>query len=198
MERQARDSYLKNPPDSRNFSRRIARIRQKGFHAESRPGEGNELDASAVYLVNPGSDPIIGSRPWGDGTPKWLRDATLNNSDKSFTVPAGKYWDIKAVFNTLVTTATVGNRVLRVRIKEDGTTTDIETVGSPQAASTTVRYVVGFSGSLPTAPSSAAVVATVPSMILPASAVIQVLDTAAIDAAADDLTVVLHYVEYDA
>jgi len=37
-----------------------------------------------------------------------------------------------------------------------------------------------------------------PDMMLPAGYVLRVLDSAAIDAAADDLVVVVHYIEYEA
>lgn len=136
--------------------------------------------------------------PWGKGTPVWVRDATANDSDKSFTVPAGKVWDLKSVNMKLVTTATVGNRVMRVRVKPDGTNHDmLESVGSNAAASSTTLFWDSFGGQVSSL-QTAAVFHTWPVMLLPAGAVVQCVDTAAIDAAADDLTVVLHYVEYDA
>jgi len=115
MDPKARDSYLKNSPDSRLFSRRVARIRQKGFHNEAVPGEGNELDAVAVYHVNPAGDPIVGLRPWGDGTIKYSRDATATNT-KTYTVPVGKIWELKQIAAMLTTSANVGNRNIAIKI----------------------------------------------------------------------------------
>jgi len=197
MDPAARVSYLRNPPDSRLFSRRVARIRQKGFHAESKPGEGNELDASAVYLVSPGSDPIIGLRPWGDGVPTWIRDATANDSSKDFTVPTGKRWHLKCVNALLATTATVGNRVLRVTIRSPTTEMYVSPYSASLVASASYNYAwapacAALSGA------SANSTICIPDFILPEGYIVRVEDTAAIDPAADDLTVVLHYVEYDA
>jgi len=141
--------------------------------------------------------------PWGKGTPTWTRDATLNDSDKSFTVPAGKLWHMKLVHAGLTATATVGTRLLQMRIAADGTNSlgifgQVSVTASQSGA---VNY--GFNSVF-----DDAVVAQVgynnmqnigcSEVILTAGAVIRVYDQAAIDAAADDMTVVLHYVEYDA
>ena len=143
--------------------------------------------------------------PWGKGTPTWVRDATLNDSDKSFSVPVGKMWKILGMQHTLTTSATVGNRTLTVIIT-NGTDQVWRVFQSTslQAASTTYQYFIvpgnpaltGAAGG----PSSVLItMGPVPDeLLLPAGYVVRVYDFAAIDAAADDLTVVLHYVEYDA
>jgi len=148
-------------------------------------------------------------RPWGKGTPTWTRDATANDSDKTFTVPAGKLRMLLSVHAELTATATVGNRALVVLIT-DGTDT---VFASPKTASitatntgvlnlyadsglftTTAGYVPKLNGDAPAVGTGAGVNA----LLLPAGYVIRIYDAAAVDAAADDLTVVLHYVEYDA
>ena len=137
--------------------------------------------------------------PWGKGTVNWLRDATANDSDKSFTVPAGKIWDVKKIHIQLVTTATVGNRMLAVNIAADGTNYLYMFGATAQAASLTRYYLLGcvtVSDDFTTATFTTA--QDIGPTILPAGAVIRVYDSAAIDVAADDLIVVLHYVEYDA
>ncbi len=202
-----RDSYLKSPPDSRQFSRRVARIRQKGFHAESRPGEGNELDAAAVYLVDP-DQMTVGMRPWGNGKPVWVRDATLDDSDKSFTVPEGKVWDLKLIYAELACTANVGNRALVVSVSNGVNvlfgllrTGSITAGQSAFVTSMNCGSVTASTGYWATSSLSFAdvrVQAIMPKVIMPAGYVIRVYDIGAIDPAADDLTVVLHYVEYDA
>lgn len=148
--------------------------------------------------------------PWGKGTPTWTRDAATNDSDKSFTVPTGKRWLVKDVTFTIVTDGTVGNRTMRMRIT-NGTnivaTGDIMDVVAASNSSTGA-WVFGVSGGpaaaaqprLDTGATSSVAnwIRGMPDLILNAGYVINVLDSAAIAAAADDLTVVLHYIEYDA
>lgn len=139
--------------------------------------------------------------PWGKGTPKWTRDAAANDSDKSFTVPTGKYWDMLGVVAFLVNTATVGNRVLRVSVT-NGTNELYHVQMAASTASQQTYFLLGFSGMGDDYGLATSVNTTTSQnlfqLILPAGYVIRVYDAAAIDAAADDLTVVLHYIEYDA
>jgi len=135
--------------------------------------------------------------PWGKGTPVWVRDATLNDSDKSFTVPTGKLWELLGVTATISNTATVGNRTLQMQITNGVS----EVYRSPRSgniiasAAEMVSWAWGGAGSYGQV---GFVTMSTYRMILPAGYVVRVYDSAAIDAAADDLTVVLHYVEYDA
>lgn len=190
----SRDSYLKSLPAVKPFLDRVARYRLKGFHREERTGDGNELDVVATYPILP---------PWGLGTPKWTRDATANDSDKSFAVPAGKVWDMKGYDVTLVTTAKAGNRVLYTNVLDASANilTRVQT-SLNIAASTTYRVWGSFTGITDdlalTGPASTNIGQGAMPMILTAGMALRVWDGAVIDAAADDLTVVLHYVEYDA
>ena len=136
--------------------------------------------------------------PWGKGTPKWTRDANANDSDKSFTVPTGKVWDMKLIRMRLQTTATVGNRLLLISIAADGTNYNTFFNSGIVAASQDNNYLAGFNNITDDlAVQIFNISQGFPQMILPAGAIIRIYDSAAIDAAADDLTVVLHYVEYD-
>ena len=141
--------------------------------------------------------------PWGKGTPTWTRDATANDSDKSFTVPAGKLWEMRGIHVLISNSATVGNRALQVRVAPDGVNYITLGNGGNVAASATGALIGSFAGCgddstiLINGVSNAQVLPMMP-MILPAGAIIRVLDATAVDAAADDMTVVLHYVEYDA
>lgn len=148
--------------------------------------------------------------PWGKGTIKWVRDATANDSDKSFTVPAGKAWDVRYISATITNSATVGNRLLAIEIT-NGTDRVVNTVTTATVAATLVgsaemTFQGGITAVTTTAPGVSLTGATSNvykaqnkcAIILPAGYVIHVYDTAAIDAAADDLVVVIHYVEYDA
>lgn len=136
------------------------------------------------------------SKPWGDGTPKWVRDAALNDSDKTMlTVPAGKQVEIIAVQATFITTATVGNRALVLSIT-DGTNEVWLSYINIQAANLT--YVYQWAPLLPNDVTATYLSNPIPALVLRAGYVVRVYDSNAVDAAADDLTVVLHYVEYDA
>jgi len=208
MAQGAKDSHLKNPPDSDNYDMKVARIRMKGFHEDNIAG--NELDAIAVYPVNPFGDPIINEmqvRMVPGGTPTWVRDATTNNSDKTFTVPAGKVWSMCGLLAQITASATVGGRIMAIQIT-DGTNL-LETMPPLGAVAATQvgAYSLQF-GNGPIGTTALAVIdwatinagrqhCTFPTLLLPGY-VIHVYDHAAIDAAADDLIVVLHYIEYDA
>jgi len=140
------------------------------------------------------------SRVIPGGTIKWSQDATANDSDKSFTTPVGKVREYLAVYLRFVTTATVGNRLLAIHLYPDG----VLEMGRPFtsgtiAASLDQRYMIGF-GSITDDTSSGAntLVQGAPRCIIPAGGYLRIFDTAAVDAAADDLTVNLHYIEYDA
>jgi len=123
----------------------------------------------------------------------------LNDSDKSFTVPAGKVWYPICLYVKLVCSATVGNRGLRF-IVTDGTNTIFISPNQTLAASATGYSTFSFTGITDDVAWSGVsdVNAGVPPFVLPAGYVIRVYDENAVDAAADDLTVAFNYVEYEA
>ncbi len=117
-------------------------------------------------------------------------DATLNNSSKVFTVPAGQIWIITHVHARLVATADAGNRRLRViaRDTSDNIYTQVE---SPVTFAATETQDVDF---FPGASDSASEVnntikVSLPVMILLPGHDLVVEDGAAIAASADDLVV---------
>jgi len=127
-----------------------------------------------------------------------LRDATANDSDKSFTVPAGKVWDMKMIRIVLVTTATVGNRILTISINSAGAAIWYF-ASAAHAASTTREYMLGFQGVYDDVATTVfTLIAGIPPMLLEEGDIVRVYDSATIDAAADDLTVDMHYIEFDA
>jgi len=135
--------------------------------------------------------------PWGKGTVKWTRDATTNDSDKSFTVPTGKIWHMIGIRFYLTATATVGNRIPSIYVAPDGANYFVYFQGAALTASNTGQYMVSFQGVSDDFTAAAAVVQGSMPMILPAGAIVRVYDVGAVDAAADDMVVLLHYVEYD-
>lgn len=117
-------------------------------------------------------------------------DATLNDSDKTYTVPAGKSWRVQSVYAQLISTATAGNRQLDVDIGDGTNLVAKFKAGAVQAASLTREYLfapqhpqeTSFTGTL-------MLRALAGDLILPAGYTVRVYDSAAIAAAADDLTV---------
>jgi len=117
-------------------------------------------------------------------------DATANDSDKTYTVPAGEEWYVVSVFATLVASATVGNRRMIVQVLDaDDNVLASVPAGAVQAASATVSY--NFASGLADQTSSVAGVlgTSLPSLVLGAGMKLRVADATAVDAAADDLTV---------
>lgn len=121
------------------------------------------------------------------------KDVLANDSDKSFTVPAGEIWELLAARIILASTATVGNRQICIEIT-DGTDVILRILaGAVQAASLT-RYYNFYQG----APNLTAFIDTthlcnpLPSKLqLAAGYVIRIYDKTAVDAAADDMSVYL-------
>jgi len=136
--------------------------------------------------------------PWGKGTPTWTYDSNTNDSDKSLTTPAGKIRKIIGVHVSLASTATVGNRNLRVLTTDGVNELTRAQSSSTQAASLTYQYILSTRLTNQTVSSAGIVIIAIPEVILPAGYVMRVYDSAAIDAAADDMLVAWHYVEYDA
>lgn len=146
--------------------------------------------------------------PWGKGTPRWVRDATANDSDKSFTVPAGKIWVLALLYAELFATAVVGNRNMIWSLSNGANIIQCGTTGPNCAANQTVNalYMPGIAGYSTTvgvrlttlAEPTNKLTSFAPPLLMREGYILRVYDVNAIDAAADDLTVVLHYVEYDA
>lgn len=120
-----------------------------------------------------------------------ILDEVANDSDKPFVVPAGRRHKLHYGQITLVSTATVGNRQMALEITDDAAKVVFRSLaGAVQAASLTREY--HFS---PNAVREAAfvngqiMVPVPPDLILLPGWTLRFYDTAAIDAAADDMTV---------
>jgi hypothetical protein len=163
-----------------------------------------EILAVPVYIIDPTVNPVamMGRNIWSGGSLKWLQDATLNNSNKTFTVPDDKIWGLHGALLEFTTTATVGSRRLVFSISNLTPAVVWEgTITSAIVASTTTRMKIaaGLSAEAGEIDVNVLLVRSIPSpCLLPAGYVIRVWDSLAIDPAADDLTVNLHYTEYDA
>ena len=117
-------------------------------------------------------------------------DATADDSDKSFTVPAGQEWDIQHIHAKLTSTATVGNRRLAVEV-QDGSSNVLALVQADavQVASLVRDYNFGPGLADQSAFVNTSLNSAFPVLRLTAGEVLRVYDIAAIDAAADDMVV---------
>lgn len=123
-------------------------------------------------------------------------DILTNDSSKTLVVPKGQSWCIHSIFVVLATTATVGARNMRLSILDDDDNVlySVDALAT-QAASLTYKYAflpgaanedhaakLWFQAGLPQ------------DCVLPTGYQIKIEDSAAIDAAADDMTVKAMYV----
>ena len=120
-----------------------------------------------------------------------LFDAALNDSDKSFVVPTGETWDLQYLHVKLINTATVGNRQVTLLVTDDSSNVITKTTaGAVQAASATVDYIFGHSLIRETSVVAGVLTCTIADdLILLPGWTLRVYDSAAVDAAADDMTV---------
>lgn len=119
-------------------------------------------------------------------------DADANDSDKTFTVPANKVWKVAGIMIVYVSTATAGNRQLAVEFADDSANVIFRMrLGTTQAASLTRYYQLGIG--LPDLTSfrdTDFLYCPLPSdIVLPEDYTIRVYDKAAVDAAADDMSI---------
>jgi len=124
-------------------------------------------------------------------TPGLQSDENLNDSDKSFTVPASTEWRVKWIWVEYTSDASAGNRQLAIEI-QDGAADVIAQIraGIVQAASLTRYYLFAPHVTELAAFRDTDYLSTImPEWILPASYVIRVWDNAAIAAATDDVII---------
>lgn len=140
----------------------------------------------------------IVARTYPAATSKTVRDATLNDSDKSFTVPPNKRWNMLGIYSKLTTSATVGNRILKHLVSWDGTNY-LDIFVTPNIAASTAYYIMeSFNGVTDDfGTNTFSMVHGMAPCILESGGVIRICDSAAIDPAADDLTIFLLYEELD-
>jgi len=123
------------------------------------------------------------------GYPEVQAEETLNDSDKTVTVPAGEEWIVRSVWIEFTTTANAGDRQIEVRVLDDAADTIASVTASiVQAASNTYYYLFAPNVTELAALRDTDKLTTImPEWELPAGYAIQVLDNNAVDAAADDM-----------
>lgn len=124
-------------------------------------------------------------------------EETANDSDKAFTVPAVKTWQILSIWIELITTATVGDRQIEVLIRDGSDDTIMQLqAGIVQAASATQYYLFAPGiGDLTALRDSSYLTTPIPPLVLPAGWDIRIWDNNAVDAAADDMVVQMMVLE---
>ena len=126
--------------------------------------------------------------------PELKSDVTANSSSKTFTVPADTYWKLSAVYVSLTTTATAGNRQLVVEVLGANNAVIAEIrAGAVQAASLTRKYLFASIFQDLTAFRDTDFLANpLPELALIGGQKLRIRDKAAVAAAADDMDVHLH------
>jgi len=121
-----------------------------------------------------------------------VSEETLNDSDKTLTVPADTEYQVLWLYLEFTTTATVGDRQIQINIL-DGAADVIGQIrpNTTQAASLTYYYMIG-----PSLANQVAVYDTdhiqtplPPTVFLPATYALRIFDNNAVAAAADDLVI---------
>ncbi len=140
------------------------------------------------------AQPLLGS---GKVTPFYNptieADTDLNDSDKTLTVPANTQWRLLSAHALYTSTATVGNRQLRMLI-ETSAFADLFHFLSPVVQAESLIWSYSF---LPGQAREAAVIGTTllapmpQDLWLPPASIIRFTDLAAIDAAADDMVITM-------
>ena len=105
------------------------------------------------------------------------------------TVPANRRYKMMGGLAKLITSADVGNRQIELRVTDGTNTIFAITANGTQAASLTKYYHFILGTDSPAAEASGIFVCPIPmGLWLPPGFTVQVLDTAAVAATADDLT----------
>lgn len=118
-------------------------------------------------------------------------DATANDSNKSWIVPNGEMWQLNWARLLAVTSADVGNRQVELLVKDEaGNPVFNVKAGAVQGAGVTRTYQFSPYVSHEAAFVAAELLVPVPpNLYLPAGFTLQIWDSSAIAAAADDFTV---------
>lgn len=120
-----------------------------------------------------------------------ILEEALNDSDKSFVVPTGNRYLFHYGQITLISTATAGNRQMALEITDDSAKLVFRSLaGAVQVASLTREYHFAPNVDREAAFVNGQIMVPVPpKLIMLPGWTMRFYDTAAIDAAADDMTV---------
>ncbi|MFQ5852978.1 MAG: hypothetical protein ACE5JU_20650 [Candidatus Binatia bacterium] len=130
---------------------------------------------------------------------KLVEDEAANDSDKALTVPAGKLWKVMSIYVELATTATTGNRTMLLEIRDSADDIVYRINIRDVIAASATKYLLFAPSSVWLDDYGGTQTAPLPNpCIIPAGYDIHIYDSAAIDAAADDMEVHMLVQEVDA
>lgn len=122
--------------------------------------------------------------------PGFVEDVAEDDSDKIVTVPDGERWELLGVYANLTTTATVGDRQVEIQIATAIGVLIRLVFGEVQAASVSDKLYAAALGLTTEAHVAGEMIfVRLPYVQLVAGDTVRVFDSAAVDAAADDLIV---------
>ena len=131
------------------------------------------------------------------GALKLVTDEALNDSDKTIIVPAGEIWQLLSVYAELIATGDAGNRQVELHVRDDSQDViGIFPAAAVQIASATEYYNWGVAGDLLETVATYHYLPLAPT-VLPPSYEMRIFDSAAIQAAADDLTIQILVLAYE-
>jgi len=154
-------------------------------------GIANPLHVTSVITTNP----LPTSENWRAAL---TIEKTANDSDKSFTVPANREWQILRIFVKFASTATVGNRQIAISVISAAADVIGRYIASVVQAASLTRYYQFAPGSadlLGFRDTDMLNINMGVGEILSAGQILRVWDNKAIDAAADDMEVYIEYAE---
>ena len=124
-----------------------------------------------------------------------VEDTALNDSDKTLALEATKdrINRVLAIWVSLTSSATAGNRAMAVQFLSGSDILYEGVAGAVQAASLTYLYGFGLGNGLSGSVVENRLNVSLPDLWLPKGATVRVFDSAAVDAAADDMSVRISY-----
>jgi hypothetical protein len=124
-----------------------------------------------------------------------IQDITENDSDKTFTVPAGAEWEVLWIYVQYTSTATAGVRQLEIQIIDNGNIIAQWQTGVTQSEGLGYNYLFGggIPDSLTTRDTNYITTPLMGAQFLGAGQTIRIWDNNAIDASADDMIVRMEY-----
>lgn len=126
-----------------------------------------------------------------DWIPQKQSDTALNDSDKSFTVPANRVWIVQWIWVELISTSDAGNRQITIQFQDNTSDVICEVrAGAVQAASVTRNYMFApHLSDLTSFRDTTFLMTPLPNIILPQNYIVRVYDSTAVAATADDMVV---------
>lgn len=175
-------------------------------HAGSAIGDGNKIAIESLTSETATTNFVLTAD--GSGSAAWqpadswrvmlTENTTSNDSDKIFTVPASKEWQILWIWVEYTCTATFGIRQLEIQLQSStGTTIAQWQAATPQDQLLTYKYLFGIAAQDLTAPRDFSYITTpLPAgTFLSAGQKVRIWDNKVRDAAADDMIVRMQYAQ---